>query len=146
MRNSGNVPFKETQVTVNEQPGVTLIGSQIALLDAGDTDTTTFSASRVLTAGDIASGSYSNAAEATGVAPNMSVVGDNSDKSVFDNDAASNTDDPTVVSLLNAAVAVRKTVDYIEDVNNNSIDDEHDIIHYAFVVTNIGNSPSPMCS
>jgi uncharacterized repeat protein (TIGR01451 family) len=140
VRNSGNVPL--TQVTVNEQAGVTLIGGpQIALLDAGDTDTTTFSATRVLTAGDIANGNYSNAAEATGVAPDMSVVRDDSDESVFDNDAASNTDDPTVVSLLNAAVAVRKTVDYIEDVNNNSIDDEPDIIHYAFVVTNIGNSP-----
>ncbi|NMD08757.1 MAG: DUF11 domain-containing protein, partial [Phyllobacteriaceae bacterium] len=140
VRNSGNVPL--TQVTVNEQPGVTLIGGPlIALLDAGDTDTTTFSATRVLTAGDISSGSYSNSAEATGIAPDMSVVRDDSDETTFDNDAAANTDDPTIVSLLNAAVAVVKTVDHIEDVNSNGVDDAGDIIHYTFAVTNIGNSP-----
>ncbi len=135
VRNTGNVDL--TNVTITDPlPGIVLAGGPVALMDAGDTDTTTFTATYVLTVADISAGQVSNQATVSGVAPDSSVVQDLSDESDYADD------DPTVVTVANAPeVRLIKTVSGITDTNSNSIDDLGDVITYAFMVSNTGNVP-----
>ncbi len=61
--NTGNVTIKNITLT---DAGATLVGGPISSLAPGTSDSTTFTGSHTLTAGEIASGSYTNAATATG--------------------------------------------------------------------------------
>jgi Domain of unknown function DUF11/Bacterial Ig domain len=66
VKNTGNVPL--TNVTISD-PLVTILGGPITLLAVGATDTTTFTATHVVTAGDISAGFFINTATATGTPP-----------------------------------------------------------------------------
>jgi Bacterial Ig domain/Domain of unknown function DUF11/Cadherin-like domain len=66
VKNTGNVPL--TNVTISD-PTVTIIGGPIATLAVGATDTTTFTATHVVTAADISAGFFINTATASGTPP-----------------------------------------------------------------------------
>ena len=129
--NTGNVPL--TTVTVTD-PLVIVAGGPIATLDAGKSDTTTFTASYVITDADVAAGHVINQATAFGASPAAVVVSDVSD-------GEDNTqNDPTVTALANTpAIALVKSVSTISDTNGNGSTDAGDIINYVFAVTNTGN-------
>ncbi len=133
VRNTGNVPL--SNVTISDPlAGIVLAGGPVPLMDAGDTDTTTFTATYVLTPADILAGEVVNQATASGTAPNTVVVQDTSDESDYTDN------DPTVTYIANApSIAVVKTVSSITDVNGSTTQDAGDIINYAFTVVNTGN-------
>jgi hypothetical protein len=91
VKNTGNVPL--TNVTISD-PSVTIIGGPIATLAVGATDTATFTATHVVTAGDISAGSFTNTATASGTPPVGPVVTDISNDP---NTPAAN--DPTVTPI-----------------------------------------------
>ena len=62
--NIGNLDLTNVQLT---DANAVLVGAPIPLLKAGQIDTTTFTASHVVTAPEVASGSYSNQASASGL-------------------------------------------------------------------------------
>ncbi len=134
VRNTGNVDV--SNVTLQDSlPGVTVSGGPIALMEAGDTDTTTFTATYVITPADITAGQVVNQATVRGTASNAANVSDLSDESDF------NGNDATVTYLANApSIGLVKTVSSITDVNGNSLNDAGDIINYTFTVINTGNA------
>jgi large repetitive protein len=129
--NTGNVPLNNVTVT---DPLVTVAGGPLATLDAGETDSTTFTASYVITAADVAEGRVINQATAFGTSPANTTVSDLSD------DASRTEDDPTVTPLVSApAIALVKSVSSVTDANGNGVTDGGDVINYSFSVTNTGN-------
>ena len=129
--NTGNVAL--TNITITD-PLVMVSGGPIATLDAGKSDTTTFTASYVITDADVTAGRVTNQATAFGTSPAGTVVSDLSDGE----DKAQN--DATVTVLANTpAIALVKSVSVISDVNGNGSTDAGDVIDYAFAVTNTGN-------
>lgn len=129
--NTGNVPLTDIRVT---DPLAVVSGGPLARLDAGSTDTTTFTAGYVLTAADVLLGQVSNQAIVSGTSPQGVVVSDLSDGTSLSGN------NPTVTVLASApGLAVVKQVDTTEDVNGNGLTDAGDIIHYRFAVTNTGN-------
>jgi uncharacterized repeat protein (TIGR01451 family) len=134
VRNTGNVDV--SNVTIQDSlAGVTVAGGPIALMEAGDTDSTTFTASYVITPADITAGQVVNQATVRGTASNGANVSDLSDESDF------NGADPTVTYLANApSIGLVKTVSSITDSNNNSLNDAGDVINYSFTVINTGNA------
>ena len=131
VRNTGNVPLTNVQITDTLIP---VVPGLIALLEAGDTDTTTFTGAYVITAADMLAGQVVNQATVRGTSPNTTIVTDASDESSFTGN------DPTITYLANSpSIAVVKTVTGITDTNANSINDAGDVINYAFTVTNTGN-------
>ena len=133
VKNTGNIPV--TNVTLQDSlPGVTVLGGPIAQMDAGDTDTTTFTASYVITPADVTAGQVANSATVRGTAANGANLSDISDESDFTDD------DWTITYIANApAIGLVKTVSSITDVNSNGMNDAGDIINYAFNVVNMGN-------
>lgn len=98
--NTGNVPL--LNVTLAD-PNATVSGGPIASLAAGATDTTTFTASHVVTAADMAAGTVVNQATAQGTSAGGTIVSDLSDESsITGNDA-------TVVPVFTAAAQLTKT-------------------------------------
>lgn len=133
VRNTGNVPV--SNVTLQDSlPGVTVAGGPIPLMDAGDNDTTTFTATYVITPADVLAGQVANRATVRGTASNGANVSDLSDESDYTDD------DATVTYIANApSIALLKTVSGITDVNGNGLNDAGDIINYTFTVVNTGN-------
>lgn len=130
---NGNIPV--TNVTLDDAlAGVTVLGGPIAQMDAGDTDTTTFTASYVITPADVTAGQVANGATVRGTAANGTNLSDVWDESDFTDD------DWTITYIANApAIGLVKTVSSITDVNSNGMNDAGDIISYAFNVVNMGN-------
>ncbi len=132
--NTGNLTL--INVTVTDDNGVvTVNGGPLATLAIGATNATTFTATHILTAADVAAGFVINQAKAHGFTTQTS--GEITDLS----DSASNTGNaPTVTPLLQVpAIALVKTVKKIEDTNGNGLTDVGDVIVYAFAITNTGN-------
>ncbi len=131
--NTGNVPL--TNVTlVDPVPGVTLTGTPIPSLAPGETNTTAYSATYALQAGDIG-GQISNTATVTGTPPTGGDVSDVSG-TTFTNDTPTTTNIPTFTPI--PAIALNKTVD------DSAIDDgaaAGDVLSYGFTITNTGNVP-----
>jgi uncharacterized repeat protein (TIGR01451 family) len=132
VRNTGNVPL--TQVGLTDTLA-TVAGGPIGTLLPGDTDTTTFTATYTVTAGDLVRGYVENSATASGTAPDTTVVSDLSDAENYTEN------DPTRTYLASAPrIAVIKQATGITDVNNSGTEDEGDIVNYAFTVVNTGNA------
>ncbi|TFH10848.1 MAG: DUF11 domain-containing protein, partial [Candidatus Atribacteria bacterium] len=112
--NTGNVTL--TNVTVTD-PKVTVTGGPLASLAAGAIDTTTFTASYVLTQNDIDAGFKDNTATATGKDP--------------DNNDVTTTDDETVTIDAAPAIAIEKTGQASATIGQ--------LITYTITVTNTGN-------
>jgi gliding motility-associated-like protein/uncharacterized repeat protein (TIGR01451 family) len=104
--NEGNVTL--FNVTIEDPlPGLVIEGGPIAVLEIGETDTDTFTATYTITQEDIDAGKVINQAFATGTDANGNQVSDDSDDPTdltdVDNDGDGDPDDPTVVILPSVA-------------------------------------------
>ncbi len=131
VKNTGNVTLSNVMVT---DAGVTVSGGPITL-EPGQEDTTTFTASYVITQADIDAGMYSNQALATGTTQNGINVEDASD----DNSYVEN--DPTIVTICNfPCIDIIKIGSYNGfDTSGNCISAPGDQIQYTFKILNTGN-------
>jgi uncharacterized repeat protein (TIGR01451 family) len=93
VKNAGALALTNVKVTDSK---CTVLGSPIATLAVGATDTTTFTCSYTLTAADITAGKVENTAVVTGTDPTGKVVTDTSDST---DPAKPGLDDPTVTPL-----------------------------------------------
>ncbi|WP_119275179.1 DUF7507 domain-containing protein [Taklimakanibacter deserti] len=118
--NIGNVTLNGVTVT---DPKVTVVGGPTTL-DVGETDTTTFTGSYVVTQADIDAGQVDNLALATGTSP----AGDN----------VTDDDDETVPLAQVPGIALVKTGAF-NDENGDGNADAGETITYAFAVSNTGN-------
>jgi uncharacterized repeat protein (TIGR01451 family) len=122
--NAGNVTL--TNVTVTD-PGTTVMGGPLATLAVGAADTTTFTATYLVTQADINSGSFTNIATTTGYDPN--------------GDPTRDDDDETVTADQNPMIVLEKTVS-----RDGSVPGQQSVqatngatVTYSFVVLNAGN-------
>ncbi|MFA7432564.1 MAG: SdrD B-like domain-containing protein [Gemmobacter sp.] len=130
--NTGNVPLTDL-VIADDLPGIVLAGGPLDVLDPGETDSDTFTASYVITQADIDRGHVENTATVTGQytdAGGVPVeVTDISGATVDD-------DDPTRVDLPQAAtIELVKAADATGLQGPPQVGDE---IRYAFAITNSG--------
>ena len=129
VKNTGNVALTDILVT---DPMVSVAGGPINL-NAGEEDTTTFTAVYTITQTDIDTGFIENQATAEGLAPNGDQVTDQSDNnSYLEND-------PTITELCqNPSISLEKT-GVFNDTNGNGAADIGETISYSFTVTNTGD-------
>ena len=128
--NNGNTTI--SNITVNDIL-VNVQGGPITLLP-GEEDTTTFTATYLITQADINMGSVTNQAEVIGFNPSGDQVSDLSDESLYTED------DPTVTMLCNESVIALIKTGTPGDENGNGCIDLGETIVYDFVVTNLGNT------
>ncbi len=130
VNNTGNVDL--TNVTLTDV-NATVSGGPISLA-AGAGDNSTFSATHVITAADIAAGSVTNQALVTGTPPSGPDVNDTSD----DNSPVE--DDPTVtpVAAQNPSISVEKTGTFMDE-DHDGYANVGETVSYEFNVTNTGN-------
>ncbi len=100
VRNTGNVTL--TNITVTD-PTVTLSGGPLASLLPGASDSTTFTATHTITAGDLVAGQVANTATASGQTPSAATVTDDSD-SLNPGDDTGADNDPTITPLPDAVI------------------------------------------
>jgi uncharacterized repeat protein (TIGR01451 family) len=129
--NTGNVSL--TSVTVNN-PQVTLGGAPIANLVPGQTNTTTYTSTYILTLADADAGFFDNQADVVGTTPTSSTVTDISHPTGITSDG------PTRVTVApSAALALVKAVNAIVDVDSSGTTNVGDRVDYTFLVTNTGS-------
>jgi uncharacterized repeat protein (TIGR01451 family) len=135
VKNEGNVTL--TNITLADPlPNLIMSGMSIATLVPGDSDSTTFSASYVITSADISAGFIDNTATATGRYRDVSNV-EQTTTDASGSDATNNT--PTHVALTAApALTLVKTAIY-NDVTAPTGANSGDTVTYSFVITNTGN-------
>ncbi len=131
VKNTGNVALKN--ITLTDVNG-TIAGGTLASLPVNTTDTTSFTATHVITNADIVAGGVFNQVKAQGLTVNTNAaVSDLSDPT----DPTLN--NPTFVALSSVpglAVVKKATV---QDLNGNGLNDAGDKIIYTFTVINTGN-------
>ncbi|WP_035088216.1 DUF7507 domain-containing protein, partial [Aquimarina muelleri] len=139
--NTGNVDLTGISVT---DVNATIVPATTIDLVAGAVDNSTYTASYVITAGDITTGNFTNTAVAS--APNplggAAVTDDSDDPNDATNVDPNNDgspDDPTVTDLRQPLLDITKTSTGVVDTNGSGILDAGDTINYTFVVTNRGN-------
>ena len=127
--NTGNVTLSD--ITLDD-PDATVTGGPITALLPGVSDSTTFTAVRVLTQDDINSGSFTNQATVSGNPPTGPPVSDLSD----DPANAAGEDDPTVTNIpLVPAIGIEKSLTSVSRV----FPFIYDIV-YEVRIENIGNA------
>ncbi|MGV6829897.1 MAG: DUF7507 domain-containing protein, partial [Flavobacteriales bacterium] len=127
--NTGNVTL--TAVNIDD-PLVNVIGGPITLAP-GETNIDSFTATYLITQGNINTGFVENQATVVGTAPNGDVVSDLSD------DNSELEDDITITELCqDAIIALIKTANPTDENGDGCIDLGETIV-YDFVVTNLGN-------
>ena len=127
--NTGNTVI--TNIDIDDAL-VNVQGGPISL-NPGEEDSTTFTASYLITQADIDIGSVTNTATATGLTPDGEIVSDISD------DDRLTEDDPTVTLLCNNAIIALIKTGTPADENGDGCVDIGETIVYDFVVTNLGN-------
>ncbi|WP_254519206.1 gliding motility-associated C-terminal domain-containing protein [Aquimarina sp. Aq78] len=139
--NTGNIDLTGISVT---DANATVVPATTIDLVVGAVDNSTYTASHVITAGDITAGTFNNQAVAS--APNPlggAAVTDNSDDpnnaTNVDPNNDGSPDDPTVTDLRQPLLDITKTSTGVVDTNGNGIIDAGDTINYTFIVTNTGN-------
>jgi uncharacterized repeat protein (TIGR01451 family) len=157
--NTGTTTLHEVVVTDDK---IDVSGDPIATMLPGAVDRTTFTGTYVITNADIVGGGVENTATVTGLDPAGDPVTDTSDAGTapngalvidpdgvetpnplgeFDNDPQDPTEDPTTYTLVpDPRISLIKSVDNVEDVDDNGVD-AGDIVHYTFTVRNEGNLP-----
>ncbi len=130
--NTGNIPL--TAVTVNNSQ-VTLSGAPIATLAPGETNTTAYTSTYVLTVADADAGFFDNQADVGGTTLANGPVADISHPTGITSDG------PTRVTVEPYAelTLVKALAGPAVDVDNNGTIDEGDRIDYQFLVTNKGS-------
>ena len=138
VENTGNVTL--TNVTVTDANAV-VTGGPIPTLAVGALDTTTFTATHVLTQADIDAGYVYNLAIATGTPPSgPNVIGESTDPTP----CATCPVDPvctdcTIVEIeQEPAIVITKDGTYV-DADGNGVASVGDVINYVFTVENTGN-------
>jgi gliding motility-associated-like protein/uncharacterized repeat protein (TIGR01451 family) len=137
--NNGNTTI--TGITISD-PIMTVLGGPIDL-DPGETDSTTFTGTYVITQADVELGEVMNQATALGTDPNgntvMDVSDDPTDTTNDDTDSDGDPEDITITIIDQIGnMDLLKTAMYI-DLNANGVTDVGDQIAYTFTVTNTGN-------
>jgi uncharacterized repeat protein (TIGR01451 family) len=130
--NTGNVILNNITVT---DTNAIVSGGPLATLAPNGVDSSTFSATHLVTNADFLAGEVINQAEVQAT-PGTSTIRltDLSDGSSVANDQ------PTVTPLaVVPGIALIKTIKNIQDVNGDGLTDPDDIITYAFDVVNTGN-------
>ena len=98
--NTGTIPLGNISIT---DPLVEVMGGPLEILEPGETDTTTFTATYTITQADINAGSFQNTATVTGFIPDNGPIStlsdDPDDPADIDSDGDGNPDDPTVTVL-----------------------------------------------
>ena len=137
VHNTGNAQLTNVTVTDrNSNVVVTPAAPTNVTLDAGQIDTTSFTATYVLTDADILARRVENTADVTADAPDGSTTGDVSDPSSITSDA------PTVYDIPpSPALAVLKPQPVVVDTNGNNMNDAGDVLNYTISVINTGNVP-----
>ena len=131
--NTGNTTINDIQVS-DPLPNLVMAGGPLNGLAPGAEDTTTFTATYVLTQADIDAGKINNQATVNGKTATGTPVTDTSDDVDLDGN------DPTSVALeAKGKIALVKTIDEVSDENNNGMTDLGDKVTYAFSVKNEGN-------
>ncbi|MGB8813563.1 MAG: DUF11 domain-containing protein, partial [Paracoccaceae bacterium] len=131
--NTGNVTLNNVSIT-DPLVGVTLSGGPIASLAPGAVDSTTITASIVLTQAHIDAGSVVNQATASGTPPTGPAVTDTSDESGI----AATDNDPTTVTLPKLpSMTVDKRLAVASPTSFNA---PGVALAYEFLVTNTGNT------
>lgn len=127
--NTGNVRLTDVSVT-DPLPGLVLDGDPIPVLQPGEEDLTTYSATYMIDQDDINTGEVENRATVTGTDPSDVEIDDLSGDTYAD-------DNPIVVPLAQEpSIAVIKTSD-ASLVNDPAVVDDQ--ISYSFTITNTGN-------
>jgi conserved repeat domain len=131
--NTGSMQL--TNITVTD-PLVAVTGGPLAVLNAGATDNTTFTAIYTFTQADVDAGFVNNQALVSAtpiVGQPITDLSDSNDPTLPGND------DPTVTTLpQNPSFQLWKEGTY-QDANNDGIVNAGDVIEYDFTVTNTGN-------
>ncbi|MNS06832.1 Large cysteine-rich periplasmic protein omcB precursor [compost metagenome] len=131
--NTGSMQL--TNITVTD-PLVAVTGGPLAMLNAGATDNTTFTAIYTFTQADVDAGFVNNQALVSAtpiVGQPITDLSDSNDPTLPGND------DPTVTTLpQNPSFQLWKEGTY-QDANNDGIVNAGDVIEYDFTVTNTGN-------
>jgi uncharacterized repeat protein (TIGR01451 family) len=135
VHNTGNVKLDNVVVTDrNANVTVTPAAPTNVSLAAGATDTTSFSATYVLTQADIDAGKFENTADVTGDAPDGTKANDTSHPT----DEQAN--GPTTFAIpANPGLAVLKPQPVVVDSNRNGMNDAGDVLNYTISVINTGN-------
>ncbi|WP_158730035.1 gliding motility-associated C-terminal domain-containing protein [Flavobacterium sp. I-STPA6A] len=110
--NTGDVALTNVTVTDTDLAGLILTGSPIAVLAAGTSNGTAYSATYAITQADIIKGSISNQAKVTATTPLNTIVTDLSD------DSNNLEDKPTVLGISGCAIEVFNAVSPNGDGNN----------------------------
>ena len=124
--NTGNVDLTSVDIT---DANAAKVGGPIALLMAGATDTTTFTATHTVTAADLAAGSYPNQATATSTYSGVNTVSGDSDYASLTGPRRA-----TVVQLSAAKPVLTKTA-------ARSQVKRGEIVGYTITATNLGAGP-----
>ncbi len=161
--NVGNVRLD--LVGLDDQRANPVIGGPV-ILEVGETDTTTFSATAVISDTEFDAGQIENTATASGRAVNSlgdplidpatgnpRTTTDTSDTGTapdigpdgtpvtISDPAGQGTDaDPTVLRFPMPELEIVKSVASVTDTNGNGQTDEGDVVNYTFAVTNTGNA------
>ena len=135
--NTGDVTL--TDVTLTDDTAI-VAGGPILTLAPGEVDSTTFTASYVITQVDIDAGEVVNTATVSGGDPDGTPVTDVSD-SANPGDDTGGPDDPTTTTLgQNPLIELVKSTSSIDDTVVDGVDGGlGDTINYAFSVTNTGD-------
>ncbi len=126
VKNTGNVDLTGVDIT---DANAAKVGGPIALLKVGATDTTTFTASHTITAVDLAAGSYSNQATATGTYSGFNTMSGDSDYASLTGPRR-----PTIVQLSAAKPVLTKTA-------ARSQVKRGEIVGFTITATNLGSGP-----
>ena len=129
--NTGNVTLNPVTIT-DTNAGV--VGTPIANLLPGITNTSAYTATHALTQVDLDAAQVSNQATVHGTSPTSVTV-----DRLSDDDSLTQTDATLVGLGPDPKIALLKTADAPFDVNNNGRVDTGDTITYHFAITNTGN-------
>ncbi len=133
--NTGGVRLTNVQVTDTKVGPIA--GSPIAQLLINETNST-LTASYAITQADLNRGYVENQAKVVADYQRGTTSGTVEDLS---DDSSPNENDPTRTNLTqNPSIALIKTITSVTDTNANGVNDPGDVINYAFVVTNTGNT------
>ncbi len=129
--NTGNVTLSNISLS---DASATMNGGPVLSLAPGSSDTTTFTATYVLTQSDIDNGSFTNTATATASIPGGGTITDISDSANAADDSSGDADPTTTIIPQAPAFTM------VKNVVASSFTNVGDSVDYEYIVTNSGNT------